>query len=137
MLKLTAKKMNDRGFIGAIMTLNNDPKLDKQTAYRVGRIFDMGQRELAKIHETEMELRKELAEKDEKGEIVMLDMGHEGKRAKVAEDKLEEYEKRMDQILEKEINIKVHKLDFNMLQGLTGAQLVAIEEILDNVPDET
>lgn len=136
MLTLTAKKMNERGFIGAMLTLNSDPKLDRATAYRVGRIVDVGQRELAKIHEVELEMRTELAEKDEKGEIVMIDMGHEGKRAKVAEDKLGEYEKRIEKLLEKEIYIRVHKLDFNMLQGLTGAQLVAIEDILDNVPNE-
>lgn len=146
MITLTWKKMNEKSFIQSILILNSLPigtgpeHLDRITAYRVGRILEVGRRELSKAHDLEITKAKELAELDDKGRMVMVDIpgGKAGdKRPKVHPDnevKLEEYMNKLfdDNVVE----IKVHKLDFNNITGLNGEQLMAIQDICDNLPAE-
>lgn len=136
MLKLSWGEINEKPFISAIMTLNGNPKLDRATAYRIGRIGEVIRRELQKAHTIELEKATKYAEKDEKGEIV-YEAVPGGQRPKVAQEKWATLDKEMQEVFSTHFaEIKVHKLDFNELSGLTGEQLIAIEKICDNLPAE-
>ncbi len=136
MLELKWADINKTGFIGAMMTLNNNNELDRITAYRVGRIVDVCRRELKKAHDKELVLATEFAELDASGKPVMVEV-QGGKRPKVHADNSAKMDEAMDKLFEENtVQIKVHKLDFNALSGLTGEQIIAIEAIVENLPKE-
>lgn len=135
MLKLTWAELNAKPFIAAIMTLNSNSKLDNVTAYRVGRIVEVARKELSKAHAIEIAKATTLADKDEKGEIIYVDVPG-GKRPQTSGENDKKLEAEMAEVFESHFaEVKVNKLDFNALNGLTGEQLIAISSICDNLPE--
>lgn len=133
MITLTWKEINDSKFAQAIMKLAQNDKLDRVTAYRVGRIHEVALRESEKMGDAEEKLRKKYMKLDDKGEEILNEAGQpqfvDGGAKKLAE----EFNKLTEQ---KEVHIKVHKLDFNQLVGVNALELNALTKLMDNVPAE-
>lgn len=136
MISMTWTELNKQPFINAMLKLSNSDELDRVTAYRVGRIVDVARKALKTAHEKEMKLATELAELDGTGNVVFVETPM-GKRPKVHKDNEGKFNEEMTKMFEEnKVDIKVHKLDFNQLVGLSGEQLIAIESICDNIPEE-
>ncbi len=117
-----------------VQVLAQSPKCDKTAAYRAGRIFDAIRREQAKVAKAADEIWRKYCDKDEK-----LDCKRDPKGNYLFTNK-ENAEKCQAEVKAKFeetfISIKAHKLDFKAVQPeLTGEEIIAIEEILDGVPD--
>lgn len=114
MLKLTWKQLNNPGFAQAMVKLNQSTQLDAKTAYRVGRICQAAIKEMEKSELCGKKLKEKWPKKED----------------------AEALKKAMEEAMEENfVEIKVHKLDFNLIRGLTGGEMIAIEHIMDNVPD--
>lgn len=136
MLTLTWKQVRDRGFMSAMVQLNNSREMDATTSYRVGRICvackkaaqesDTAGRAIHEKHAKTIDLGgKKVPETDPQGNFVYATPdGYDKAEA--------EFEKLLE---EKTIEIKSHKLDFTKLKGLMGIELTAVEIICDNVPE--
>lgn len=133
MLTLTWKQFQDPNFRQALITLNNNNRLDNKTAYRVGRICIVGQKEMEKLRDLENTIRAKYIDKDEKGSFKVDEAGNDVYNTP---DGQENHKKEFEALLDTKVEMKVHKLDFNQVNGLSGLQLTALEEILDNLPEE-
>lgn len=122
MITLTWAKINDRAFGSAIMRLNQERTLDQKTAYRVGRLYQTAISAMKKAQTKELEINKKYFK--EGTEEWLDDAAAMQARA--------EYDKLMEETKEE---VKIEPLDFSELKGLTGVELVAIEEICTNIPD--
>lgn len=132
MLKLTWEQMNEPTFVSAIVKLSQNRELEQKTAYRVGRIFAVARREMERLREVELKLRENYALRDGDGKPQTTNEGE----FIVAPENMEKYDADFKKaVSEKSVEIKVHKIDFAAIKGLSGQELVAIEEIVDGCPE--
>lgn len=134
MLTLTWSKLNEPQFVNAVVKLANNRQLDNVTAYRVGRICTTADRAMKTCREKEMELKKKFFKVDDKGNFVVDEATKQ--LVGLTEKAEEEYDAAFNSMMEANtVTVKVHKLDFSKLNGLTGLELTAIEEIVDSIPE--
>ena len=120
MLTLTWEQLNDGNFARALRRLADSHEVDKVTAYRAGRICDAAIRAMKALQRIE---------KTKKSEHGLL----EGVKNPEAEKK---YDEEMKKILANEkVQIKVHPLEYDKVNGLSGNELVALEKIFKVVPE--
>lgn len=132
MLTVTWSQLNKPSVAGALMTLANSNKVDRTTAYRAARIVEKANREMEKAREYEEKLVAQYAKKDDKGQIIKNENG-QAEMDEESQKKLNaEFEK---YCAEQKVEIKVHKLDFTKLDGLTGTQLLALSDFVEGVPE--
>lgn len=133
MITLTWKEINNSKFAQAVMKLAQVDKLDRVTAYRVGRIHEVALRESQKMADTEETLRQKYIKKDEKG----VEIKDEAGNPQFIENGAKNLAKEFNELTEKkEVHIKVHKLDFNQITGLNALELNSLIPLMDNVPAE-
>ena len=121
MLTLTWEDLNDLNFSRAISSLAGNPKVDKVTAYRAGRIWEAG---------ISMAKKLQKIEASKKTECGIPEKGPIDPAAK------ERYESEMEKLLkENKVKIKVHPLDYDKIEGVAGVNLVALEKVMKTVPD--
>lgn len=114
--------MNDPGFVQALVRLNTSHELDSETAYRVGRICQSAMKEMEKASVKEKAIIGKF-EKDAEGNFKTT-----ADEVKCGEELNKLFEKNM-------VEIKVNKLRFKGVKGLSGVEMVAIECILDGIPE--
>lgn len=122
MIKLSWKTLNTRDFISGVVKLAQNDNLETKTAYRVARIFQAAGKEMEKARALENEIKAKYT-------LPGTDQFVDGGEAKMTAEFAEMMEKT-------EAEIKVHKLDFHQLQGLSALQLTALEPIIDGLPTE-
>lgn len=133
MITLTWKEINNAKFAQAVMKLASVDKLDRVTAYRVGRIHEVALRESQKMHDVEEKLREKYIKKDEKGVQIKDEAGNPQFVENGAKDLAAEFKKIE---AEKEVSIKVHKLDFNQITGLNALEINSLLPLMENIPAE-
>ena len=129
MLRLSLKTLADPKFMSAINALCNSREVDEKTAYRAGRIAVAGKREMEKLVTHEEAIRAKYTMTVTEGDKSRLEWKEPG----AAEKANAEF---ADLLEGKEVDIKVHKLDFGSVKGLTGAEMIALEPVMDNIPEE-
>ncbi len=134
MLTFTWAELNREPLVKAMVKLNNCDKLDERTAYRIGRMVQLAGREMEKARQQEFDLAKKYAALNEAGEIIV----NNGMPQWKDEDASKAFSKELEQLLhDTKVSFKVHKLDFHALHnaGLTGAEMVALEPIIEGLPE--
>lgn len=131
MLKLSWASVNEMA--NTINAVANDPKVDKVTSYRCGRIMGALKSNQNKMLEARMKVWERFADrdeqlnpkKDERGNFIFS--GEKQKECFVAVEEL---------FKSNFIEVKVYKLKYEDLkEHLTGADLFAIEEIVEGLPE--
>lgn len=132
MVRMSWKQLNE--IAGVIQKLANDPKVDQVASYRAARVFAIGHREVGKITEAQNTLFKKFHKVDEKGEPVLDDKKQPiWASAESAQQCHDELEKMMTDTT---VEIKINKFEYaHLSKCLTGAELMAIEEFVNGIPE--
>lgn len=133
MLTLKLTDIANSSFSRAVSKLANNEKLPKEVAYRAGRLLavTMSEQKKAQAVAKEIYLKHQLL--DANGRPLLTDGVPTYKEADGEEKANAEIDKWVE---EKLVDVKVHKLDYNEIQGLSGAELVALTPVLENLPSE-
>lgn len=127
MIELTWKQIANTPFQQAVVAVNNARDIDAKTVYRAGRICQVAHKEAEKIAKVRVSLAKEY--------------GYEAtKEAFPSTDAESTFKAELDkQLAETKVEINVHRLDWRQIFGkvkLNGLEMVHIQSVCDNVPDE-
>ena len=112
-----------------IMRELSQKSLKGRVAFRVARLLRELEKEFTLFNEKRVDLIKEYGEKDENGELKTDDKGN----VNLAQDKLNEFYKRMEDLLATEVEINAEKIDINDLGDIdfTPSQIINIEPFIN------
>jgi hypothetical protein len=112
-----------------IMRELSQKSLKGRVAFRVARLLRELEKEFTLFNEKRVDLIKEYGEKDENGELKTDDKGN----VNLAQDKLNEFYKRMEDLLATEVEINAEKIDINDLGDVdfTPSQIINIEPFIN------
>jgi hypothetical protein len=139
MLSLKWSLINKEPFMAGIIALNNAPRLEAKTAYRVGRIF-----EACKVAMNEYRSKEKAMVEEQK----LFDVNEDGTRKldpdgspTIKPEHKEAFVKGSEAIAAaNQTNVKVCKLDFAQVSaaGLPGKCLIALADagVLENLPGD-
>lgn len=132
MLNISWEKLNQIGPV--VHILAGSPKVDKIASYRAARILNTLRQVMPKIADAREAVWKKYCDKDEKFDCKIDEDGNymfsDKEAAKKCADECQAlFESNF-------VEIRCEKLPFDGVKGqLTGNEIIAIEDILDGVPD--
>lgn len=96
-------------------------------AFIIARLIREAEKELEIFNKLRLDLVKKYADKDDTGEVIVIDGA-----AHVAEDKIELYNNELNEIISSEIELNVTLLSINLLDNLifTPEEALALEPFI-------
>lgn len=109
--------------------LGSTKGLSSVTAYRISKNIKVITEEEKTYQDTRIKLCKEYAEKDDKGEPIVID----DKKYDISAENLKKFNKELNNLLEEEIDIEIKKLSLHEIDrvGLSAFELNSIEFMLN------
>lgn len=125
MLHLTWKILQNRNLQSALDKIRHSTKIEFESAYRAGRVTERVGSEQNKAHETNIELLKKYAKKDDRGHIIPIpncdDFEFEPQNK-------EKYVTELKALADTEFVVKAEKIDYLTIKAceLTTAEIIAL-----------
>lgn len=145
MIKVTLSQLNNNHVSQGLQSLTQ-MKIDPTVAYRADRIVRAAGAAFIESRKFEDTLKKELCNLDEKGNVkyqrlegLPPNVPFEGVPEFKSEEAAKEFDTKMKQYYDDTVlELKVHQVPFESLQGLTGQQIGALVDIglVSGVPQE-
>lgn len=132
MLKLKFKNLNDENFSKALAKISVDPGWATfQAAYNVSKILRRIKNELTSARETHLSILKNYAKTDENGGFLTHKSG--GFPFEIKEDLKEEYETKMKEFLETEVELDCTTIKANDIGSvkLTPSEIDTLSPIIE------
>jgi len=128
MIELSYHTLRNNDFISGMQKLATSTTLNTKVAYNVGRIMSKLQSAEKSGQETFSKLIRKYAEMD--GDKIVEPEGPGS--YKIADEKVEEYRKELEEFLSIEIKIDRNKIGLNDLEGagLSPVQVLALDPLL-------
>jgi len=134
MVKVKFRHLNDNNFSAVLAKLANETSWTSfQQAYNVSKLLRRIHKELGLARETHIKMLEQYAIKDEEGKYLAEPETPGGLPYKISDEKKDEYEKKMQEFLETEVEIDCQPIDTEELNNikLTPVEITTIEPILN------
>ena len=132
MVTLTWARINE--IADVIGRLSKDGKADPKASYRAARIFATGKQQVKLMQEKQAEVFAKYQSKTEDGKP---EFDAQGQMVWNSPTAAEECYKEIQEMMEKtSVDVKIHRFEYQQIKHLPGADIVAIEDLVDGLPEE-